>query len=69
MAAKGTIKAELLDELLARKDPKIVFERDGLLDELKKALGERILNAGVQTHCHGAQAHLLGPKLLIFTQI
>jgi hypothetical protein len=30
---------------LADYDAKAVFERDGLLDDLKKALAERILNA------------------------
>jgi len=50
MAARSTIKPELLDELLAGKDPKTVFESDGLLDELKKALAERILNAEMDLH-------------------
>lgn len=50
MAARSTIKPELLDELLADKDPKTVFESDGLLDELKKALAERILNAEMDHH-------------------
>src|ERR1700730_8362966 len=45
MATGSGIKAELLDELLAGRDAKNVFEQDGLLDELKKALAERILNA------------------------
>ena len=47
MAARSTIKTELLDELLEGRDPKAVFESDGLLDELKKALAARILNAEV----------------------
>lgn len=50
MAARSTIKPELLDELLAGKDPKTVFESDGLVDELKKALAERILNAEMDHH-------------------
>ena len=50
MAARSTIKPELLDELLAGKDPKTVFESDGLIDELKKALAERILNAEMDHH-------------------
>ena len=37
MAATGTIKNELLDELLEGRDPKGLFEKDGLLDDLKKA--------------------------------
>lgn len=50
MATGSGIKAELLDELLAGRDAKNVFERDGLLDELKKALAERILNAELDHH-------------------
>ena len=34
-----------LDDLLAGRDPKAVFSKDGLFDELKKALAERVLNA------------------------
>ena len=32
----------LLDQLLAGANPKTAFEADGLLDELKKALGTEI---------------------------
>ena len=32
------IEKELLDQLLAGRDPKDVFNKDGLVDELKKAL-------------------------------
>jgi hypothetical protein len=32
------IDKELLDQLLAGRDPKELFSRDGLLDELKKAM-------------------------------
>ena len=39
------IRSELIEELLAEKDPQGVFAPDGLLDGLKKALAERILNA------------------------
>lgn len=35
----------LLDQLLAGADPKTAFDADGLLDDLKKALAERALNA------------------------
>ena len=35
----------LLDQLLAGADPKTAFDPNGLLDELKKALAERALNA------------------------
>ncbi len=44
------IEKELLDRLLAGRDPQEVFARDGLLDDLKKALSERILNAELDQH-------------------
>ena len=50
MASGSGIKPELLDELLKGQDPKTLFEQDGLLDELKKALAERALNAELDHH-------------------
>ena len=44
------IRNELIEELLTGKDPQDVFAQDGLLDELKKALAERILNAEMDQH-------------------
>ena len=44
------IEKELLDELLAGRDPSEVFGKDGLLDDLKKALSERIVNAELDEH-------------------
>ncbi len=44
------IEKELLDQLLAGHDPSEVFGKDGLLDDLKKALSERILNAELDDH-------------------
>jgi putative transposase len=44
------IEKELLDQLLAGRDPNEVFTKDGLLDDLKKALSERILNAELDEH-------------------
>jgi putative transposase len=44
------IAKEILDQLLAGRDPQEVFGRDGLVDELKKALSERILNAELDEH-------------------
>jgi putative transposase len=44
------IRNELIEELLAGKDPQEVFAQDGLLDELKKALAERILDAEMDQH-------------------
>src|SRR6266446_3877415 len=48
------IEKDLLDQLLAGRDPKDVFNKDGLVDELKKALSERILNAEIDEHLDGA---------------
>ena len=39
------IEKELLDQLLEGRDPETVFTQDGLLDEMKKGLSERVLNA------------------------
>ena len=47
------IEKDVLDELLAGRDPKDVFSKDGLVDELKKALSERILNAELDEHLDG----------------
>lgn len=44
------IEKDLLDQLLAGRDPKEVFAKEGLLDDLKKALSERILNAELDEH-------------------
>src|SRR5579863_3739388 len=44
------IKRDTLDDLLAGRDPKAVFSKDGLFDELKKALAERVLNAELDDH-------------------
>jgi putative transposase len=46
----NAIKPEVLDALLAGRDPKKLFESEGLLDELKKALAERVLNAEMDHH-------------------
>ena len=43
----------MLDQLLAGADPKTAFEPNGLLDELKKALAERTLNAEMDHHLAG----------------
>jgi putative transposase len=44
------IEKDLLDQLLAGRDPNAVFAKDGLLDDLKKALSERILSAELDEH-------------------
>ncbi len=43
-------RKDTLDQLLSGRDPKEVFSKDGLLDELKKALAERVLNAELDDH-------------------
>jgi putative transposase len=50
------IEKEILDQLLAGRDPQDVFGKDGLVDELKKALSERILNAELDEHLDTASA-------------
>lgn len=44
------IDKEVLDRLLAGRDPQELFAKDGLLDELKKALSERMLTAELDEH-------------------
>src|SRR5271165_5019047 len=50
------IKKDTLDGLLAGCDPQTVFAKDGLFDELKKALAERVLNAEIDDHLDGEAA-------------
>jgi hypothetical protein len=45
-----SIPDAVLDQLLAGADPKTVFDPNGLLDDLKKALAERVLNAEMDHH-------------------
>src|SRR5512135_2448327 len=45
----------LLDQLLAGADPKTAFDPNGLLDDLKKALAERVLNAEMDHHLAGEE--------------
>ena len=47
------IKKDTLDQLLSGRDPKEVFSKDGLFDELKKALANRVLNAEMDDHLEG----------------
>jgi mutator family transposase len=46
----------VLDQLLAGADPKTAFDPNGLLDDLKKALAERVLNAEMDHHLAGEEA-------------
>lgn len=50
------IEKELLDQLLAGRDPQELFAKDGLVDELKKALSERILKAEIDDHLDSEKA-------------
>ena len=43
----------VLDQLLAGADPKTAFDPNGLIDDLKKALAERVLNAEMDHHLSG----------------
>ena len=45
-----TFSKELLDQLLAGRDPKSVLDSGGLIGDLKKALAERMLNAEMDVH-------------------
>jgi putative transposase len=50
------IKKDTLDQLLEGRDPQAVFSKDGLFDELKKALAERVLNAELADHLENEAA-------------
>ena len=50
---KPVIADDLLDQLLAGRDPQAVFRKDGLFDDLKRALAERALNAEMDHHMDG----------------
>src|SRR6516225_9843011 len=45
----------VLYQLLAGADPNTVFDPNGLLDDLKKALAERVLNAEIDHHLAGEE--------------
>jgi putative transposase len=46
---------ELLDQFLAGSDPRAALAEGGLLDGLKKALAERVLNAEIDHHLDGGE--------------
>src|SRR3954464_11948738 len=50
-----SIPDELLDQLLAGTDPRAALADGGLLDGLKKALAERVLNAEMDHHLDGGE--------------
>jgi putative transposase len=49
------IPDELLDQLLGGSDPRAALADGGLLDGLKKALAERVLNAELDHHLEGGE--------------
>src|ERR687885_2117987 len=51
-----TIADDVLDQLLAGRDPQAALATGGLLDELKKALAERALNAEIDHHLDRGEA-------------
>src|SRR4051794_20941021 len=59
----------VLDQLLAGADPRAALEPKGLLDDLKKALAERVLNAEMDHHLAdeepGSRRHGYGKKRVI----
>jgi hypothetical protein len=50
------IDKDVLDQMLAGREPQELFARDGLLDELKKALSERMLSAELDDHLEAESA-------------
>jgi putative transposase len=48
--SNGPISDSLLDQLLQGSDPQALFSKDGLIDQLKKRLAERVLNAELDHH-------------------
>jgi putative transposase len=50
------IPDSILDQLLGGADPKTAFDPNGLLDDLKKALAERALNAEIDHHLANGEA-------------
>jgi len=59
---------DALDDLLAGRDPKAVFSKDGLFDELKKALAERVLNAAGRSSRHGDRRGVPQPSQRLFEE-
>ena len=56
------IDEDVLDQLLAGRDPQELFAKDGLLDELKKALSERMLSAELDDHLESESADGVGNR-------
>ena len=56
------IDKELLDQLLAGRDPDNLFAKDGLIDELKKALSGRMLSAELDDHLESEAEARIGNR-------
>ncbi len=56
----GVIRAELLDQLLAGRDPGTALESGGLMGDLKKAPTSRMLNAERDVHRSRDDSELAG---------
>ena len=60
MTNDSRIPDHLIDALLSGRDAKEVFSREGLLDELKRALAERILDTEMDVHLDDERECSLG---------
>ncbi|MCB9942464.1 MAG: IS256 family transposase [Geminicoccaceae bacterium] len=47
---KPVLSDELVDQLMAGRDPSTMFDKGGLLDDLKRSIAERVLNAEMDHH-------------------
>jgi len=47
---KPVLPDDLVDQLMSGRDPSTVFDKNGLLDELKRAIAERALNTEMDHH-------------------
>ena len=57
---KGRISDELLDRLLAGQDPAEAFRSGELIDDLKKAVAKRALDAEMEAHLEREEEHSSG---------
>ena len=60
MARNTKIDASVLDALLKDRDPRTIFDSEGLLGDLKKALAERMLDAEMDHHLDQAEQQAAG---------
>lgn len=55
----------VLDQLLAGADHKTAFDANGLIDDLRKALAERVLNAEMDHHLAGEEPGKVGSRTTV----